>query len=74
MGILSAKMKCCATCQFWDGPRKLDAFKKNVEVYGAGAEKGTCTNRRAANASGKQWEGRHAANCGSAYQKWEELP
>jgi hypothetical protein len=57
----SRNNKNCATCNYWEGLRKVDNVwsPMNVIIEGKGAEEvGVCGNRK----SGGRWNGKYKAN------------
>lgn len=69
MAIFS--MKCCATCQYWDGNRKVSAFKDKSEVKYM-SDEGACLNNKSASSRGKKYRADHPSNC-NHYVRWDQL-
>ena len=66
-----ADAKICCNCQYWDGPRKVSAFKKMSEVKTM-SDQGVCLNRRAVNTKGRPQRAGQPSTCG-VFEKWDEL-
>ena len=69
MAIIGGKY--CCNCQYWEGSRRLSAFKNKVEVR-SGSDEGICTNSRSANSRGKSRKANQAATC-NHFEKWDEI-
>ena len=54
------KRKCCATCAYWGGLRKANAFK-NAAMCDKPNNKGICGGRKNSN------------KCAQEYEKWQLL-
>ena len=61
----------CASCQYWDGPRKVSVFKDKADVKSSD-DKGVCTNKKAANFRGKTKKAREGFGC-NYFEKWDQL-
>lgn len=61
----------CCNCQYWDGSRKVSAFKDKAEVKSLG-DMGICLNKRSANTKGESCRADKPANC-NHFEKWERL-
>ena len=66
-----ADAKICCNCQYWDGPRKVSAFKKMSEVRSM-ADKGVCLNRKCPMTKGRPQRADHPNNC-NGFEKWDQL-
>ncbi len=69
MAILGGTV--CANCQFWDGARKVSAFKNKAEVRSLN-DQGVCTNKQSANSKGKSRKANQINNC-NHFVKWDQL-
>lgn len=63
------KRKCCATCAYWGGLRKANAFK-NAAMCDKPNNKGICGGRKNSN-KGHSTEAGY--KCAQEYEKWQLL-
>jgi hypothetical protein len=61
----------CCNCLYWDGPRKVSAFKDKAEVKSLG-DLGVCLNAKSASTKGKSKRADQATNC-NQFRKWDHL-
>lgn len=66
---LITNKKCCATCNFWGGPRELINSGKSIRCKNSG-DNGTCTNQ---NSSYIQKEIKADNNGCINYEKWNQV-
>lgn len=60
-GVINGNQRCCGTCEYWSGPRKLNNVSEVKTESSAGAK---CTRHNSFFDS--------YANCGE-YKKWSQL-
>lgn len=60
-GVINGNQKCCGTCEYWSGPRRLNSISEVKTESSAGAK----CNRHNSYYSA-------SANCGE-YKKWAQL-
>ncbi len=63
--------KCCSNCQYWDGPRKVSAFKNMAEVRSM-ADMGVCQNKKSTNTKGRPQRADHPCS-NICFEKWNKL-
>lgn len=66
---IAFKRKACATCTYWNGPRKVNPFKNGVSCD-RGSTMGTCANLKSS-FKNKQTKAEYAS-C-SKYERWNAL-